>query len=388
MRFSRWATITLPVLVMLAACVPGADPAKPRNDEGAQARIPDGEAAPLEVFAPADLAAETADWGHAVIGVPEAWKATKGKGATVAVLDTGIDSTHPEFAGRVKETKNFTRSRAGSEDVNGHGTHCAGIVAAGENGFGVVGVAPEAELLVAKVLGDRGSGSLAWVAAGIDWAVENGADVISMSLSAGPDADDRNVRAAIRRATDKGVIVIAAAGNGGVTEYPAKFPEVVCVGAIDDRKRLASFSGRGPEVAVVAPGVRVRSAYSAGRYATLSGTSMATPYVAGCAALYVAKCRATGVAPSAAAFRKLIEQTSADLGPTGRDDSFGWGLVQPAKLLPPGGPAPPRTITFGRDDFSPAGWQKLQQAMPGLRRVTLEFESGAGPAPGGKARPK
>src|SRR5262249_16888318 len=161
-----------------------------KAEEGKQVLIPDGEIAPLQVFTAADMAAETADWGHAVIGVPEAWKTTKGKGAKVAVLDTGIDSSHPEFAGRIKEMKNFTTSRAGAEDMQGRGTHCAGVVAAGENGFGVVGVAPEAELYIAKVLGDRGSGTLAWIAAGIDWAIEKEVDVISMSLAAGPNANE------------------------------------------------------------------------------------------------------------------------------------------------------------------------------------------------------
>src|SRR5262245_36860654 len=271
-------------LIALMATVPGAEPATQAtsacslttSEEKKQVLIPEGEMAPLQMFAPSRVAAETADWGHAVIGVPDAWKTTKGKGAKVAVLDTGIDSAHPEFAGRIKEMKNFTTSRAGVEDLNGHGSHTAGIIAAGENGFGVVGVAPEADLYIAKVLGDSGSGSLTWITQAIDWAIEQEVDVISMSLAAGPNANDSSVRAAIKRATDKGIIVVAAAGNGGVTEYPGKFPEVICVGAIDNQKRLASFSGRGPEVAVVAPGVNVRSTYSAGRYATLSGTSMAT----------------------------------------------------------------------------------------------------------------
>ncbi len=378
MRFTSCLSL---VLATLLACVPTAITAVPHTpEEKKQVLIPEGELVPLQVFAPSAVATETADWGHSVIGVPEAWKVTKGKGAKVAVLDTGIDSTHPEFAGRIKEMKNFTTSRAGVEDMNGHGSHVAGIISAGENGFGVVGVAPEAELYIAKVLGDNGSGSFAWIAQAIDWAIEQKVDVISMSLAAGPRASDPNMRAAIKRATDKGIIVISAAGNGGVTEYPGKFPEVICVGAIDDTKQLASFSGRGPEVAVVAPGVNVRSTYSAGRYATLSGTSMATPYVAGCAALYVSNCRANGSTPSPAEFRKLIETQSADLGAKGKDNSYGWGMIQPAKMLSPLLMPPPRKITLSKDDFTPAGWQKLQQAMPGLKTITLEFEAISSPS--------
>lgn len=220
---------------------------------------------------------------------------------------------------------------------NGHivsNTHCAGIVLAAENSAGMIGVAPQAKLLVGKVLGDNGSGSSTWIAAGIDWAVEQGADVISMSLG-GPSPDGAT-RAAVQRALARGVIVVAAAGNEGPAEgtvgYPGGYPECVCVAATDQQLRTATFSSRGGAVRVAAPGVNVRSCYPGGRFATMSGTSMATPYVAGCAALYVSAKKQRGEKPDPAEFSKLVAE-SRDLPPTGRDTATGYGLVQPAKLV-------------------------------------------------------
>ncbi|VTR93195.1 peptidase s8 : Subtilase family protein OS=Lyngbya aestuarii BL J GN=M595_2213 PE=3 SV=1: Peptidase_S8 [Gemmata massiliana] len=313
-------------------------------------KLPPGELAPNQIVIQAD-AGDVVDWGHATIGVSDAWKQTKGKGATVAVLDTGYDHSHRDLKNQVTASKDFTGSRSGDSDVNGHGTHCAGIIAAEENGVGVIGVAPQAKVLAGKVLGDNGSGLSTWIAAGIDWAVENGADVISMSL--GSDAPDSRIEAAVKRALAKNVIVIAAAGNSGPREgsagWPGSFEGVVCVAAVDSNQAVASFSSRGKNVQVAAPGVNVRSCYPGDRFATMSGTSMATPYVAGCAALFVSYCKARGIKWAPADFATAIAKTSKDLPPTGRDTASGFGLVQPAKLLPaddptvPNPPTPPDT---------------------------------------------
>ncbi len=313
-------------------------------------KLPPGELAPNQIVIQAD-AGDVVDWGHATIGVSDAWKQTKGKGATVAVLDTGYDHTHRDLKNQVTASRDFTASRSGDSDVNGHGSHCAGIIAAEENGVGVVGVAPQAKVLAGKVLGDNGSGLSTWIAAGIDWAVENGADVISMSL--GSDAPDSRIEAAVKRALAKNVIVVAAAGNSGPREgtagWPGNFEGVVCVAAVDSNQAVASFSSRGKNVQVAAPGVNVRSCYPGDRFATMSGTSMATPYVAGCAALFVSHCKARGIKWTPTDFASAIAKTSKDLPPTGRDTASGFGLVQPAKLLPaddptvPNPPAPPDT---------------------------------------------
>ena len=278
---------------------------------------------------------DTQDWGLVTIDAATAWKTTKGKGAVVAVLDTGIDANHRDFKGQIKAVKDFTNSTSGSADVNGHGSFCAGTVAAAENGVGMVGVAPEAQLVIGKVLSDRGSGMGSWIAAGIDWAVANDADVISLSL--GSDGIDSRIEAAIKRALAAGRIVVAAAGNSGPREgtvgYPGGQSGVVCVAAVDAKLATAGFSSRGRAVMVAAPGVNIRSAYPGDRFATMSGTSMATPYVAGCAALYVADCKRRGVKPTPTEFTKLVESTSRDLPPAGRDTATGFGLIQPAKLV-------------------------------------------------------
>ena len=304
-------------------------------------KLPPGELAPDQIVIQA-AAGDVADWGHATIGVPDAWKVTKGKGATVAVLDTGYDHGHRDLKSQVIASKDFTGSRSGDSDVAGHGTHCAGIVAAEENGVGMVGVAPQAKILAGKVLGDNGSGLSTWIAAGIDWAVEMGADVISLSL--GSDAPDARIQASINKAIAKGVIVVAAAGNSGPREgtagWPGSFDGVVCVAAVDSNQAIANFSSRGKSVQVAAPGVNVRSCYPGDRFATMSGTSMATPYVAGCAALYVSQCKAKGIKYTPADFAAAIAKTSKDLPPVGRDTASGFGLVQPTKLLPAGGTDP------------------------------------------------
>lgn len=331
--------LTLAVLVALppaprtvAPLTVPADVAVP--PAGPEFSIPPGERLPI-VLESLDQAADVADWGHAALDVPAAWKVTKGRGATVAVLDTGCDFGHPDLRDQVAASRNFTSSRNGAADVQGHGSHVAGIILAAANGGGVVGVAPDAKLLVGKVLGDSGSGASIWIAAGIDWAVASGADVVNMSLG-GPQPDAAT-RDAVRRAAAKGVIVVAAAGNEGPREgsvgYPGGYAEAVCVAAVDSQLRVPAFSSRGAPVRVAAPGVGVRSCYPGGRFATMSGTSMAAPYVSGCAALYVAAKKARGERPDPADFARLLQESSRDLPPSGRDSATGFGLIQPARLV-------------------------------------------------------
>ncbi len=297
-------------------------------------RLPKDELAPQELVVITAEAGDVRDWGIDYLKIPEAWKVTKGKGATVVVLDTGCDAGHRDL-GRVKVLKDFTGSRSGAADVNGHGSHCLGVVGAAENNVGMVGVAPECTLISGKVLGDNGAGLSSWIALGIDWAVEQGADVISMSL--GSDAPDPRIEAAVKRARAKGVIVVAAAGNSGPREntagWPGSFEGVICVAAHDDGGKIANFSSRGKSVVVAAPGVNVRSCYPGDRFAVMSGTSMATPYVAGIAALYVASRKANGVQWSQEEFAKLISTTSVDLPPNGRDTASGFGVIQPVKMV-------------------------------------------------------
>lgn len=288
-------------------------------------------------------------WGIKLHGINELWAKTRGKGVRVCVLDTGIDLTHPDFKGAISGTADFTRSPFGIRDNNGHGTHTAGTIGARQTGTGVVGVAPECDLIIGKVLGDSGSGSNAGVAAGIDWAVASKSDVISMSLGGG--GADPMLKAAIDRAVKAGCFVIVAAGNSGPransVEYPGKWKDVcVTVGAVNKAGMIADFSSRGPEVQLCAPGVAVLSCWPGGGYASLDGTSMATPFVAGTVALLKAYCKALGVPLTGqAALDEMLDESAVPLVP-GQEFSpdWGYGIVNPKKLLavepPPTGPAP------------------------------------------------
>jgi len=282
--------------------------------------------------------AETIDWGLKLLGVPSLWKETKGEGIKVGVLDTGIALEHPDLRPAILEARDFTRSPSAAYDAQGHGTHVSGIIAARRNAHGIVGVAPEAKILMAKVLNDEGSGTSQDIVSGIRWAVEAGADILSMSL--GSSEPDEEIHQALLLAISKGIFVITAAGNEGpdldTVGYPAGFPEMVAVGSIDRRKRLSQFSSRGRQVDVVAPGDEITSCYPPRGYAVLSGTSMATPFVSGVVALALAKHRKMGGKTPLHTQQDLIEhlcRTSADAGPAGFDPLYGCGILDPAKMI-------------------------------------------------------
>jgi len=282
--------------------------------------------------------AETIDWGLKLLNVPPLWKETQGEGIKVGVLDTGIALEHPDLRPAILEARDFTRSPSAAYDAQGHGTHVSGIIAARRNAHGIVGVAPEAKILMAKVLNDEGSGTSQDILDGIRWAVEAGADILSMSL--GSSEPDEEIHQALLLAISKGIFVITAAGNEGpdldTVGYPAGFPEMVAVGSIDRRKRLSQFSSRGRQVDVVAPGDEITSCYPPRGYAVLSGTSMATPFVSGVVALALAKHRKMGGKTPLRTQKDLIQhlcRTSADAGPTGFDPLYGCGILDPAKLI-------------------------------------------------------
>jgi subtilisin family serine protease len=243
------------------------------------------------------------------IGAPAAWAAGfDGTGMDVAVLDTGIDSTHPDLAGKVVAEQNFSDSPSASDGF-GHGTHVASIVAGSGAGLGGLrkGVAPGAKLLNGKVLNDFGSGLDSWIIAGMEWAADNGAEVISMSLQGGmTDGNDPMAQAVNSITASKGVLFTIAAGNFGFfgeqsVTTPGTANSALTVGAVSKSNVLADFSGRGPRLGdfavkpdVTAPGVDIIAARAAGTalgpivddiYTMLSGTSMATPHVAGAAAI-------------------------------------------------------------------------------------------------------
>jgi subtilisin len=232
----------------------------------------------------ASSASQTTPAGVAALGT----SAYTGAGIAVAVVDTGIDSTHTDLS--VDGLVDFTGSRGGGTDDNGHGTHVAGTIAALDNGVGVVGVAPDVDLHGVKVLDRRGSGSYSAIAAGIDWAAANGMDVVSMSLAG--TADSATLHTAVTSAYDAGVVQVAAAGNSGASAtgyYPANYDEVLTVSAWDPATAtFPSWSNYGvPPVDVAAPGVDVCSTAKGGSYAEMDGTSMAAPHVTGAVAIYL-----------------------------------------------------------------------------------------------------
>lgn len=235
-------------------------------------------------------AAETMPSG--LVEILAAERVHTGAGVTVAVVDTGISSAHSDLAGRVTESVTFIDGTTDGEDDAGHGTHVAGTIAAvQDNGIGVVGVAPGANLMAVKVLDSSGSGSWSSVAAGITWATDNGADVINLSL--GGTLGSATLEAAVHYAFDHGVFVAVAAGNEGKAarlSYPAAYDDAVITVTAEDpaTNRFPSWSNYGiPPVDIAAPGVSICSTTMDGAYGLKSGTSMATPHVAGAAAVYI-----------------------------------------------------------------------------------------------------
>lgn len=258
-----------------------------------------------------------------------------GEGVKVAVLDTGVDSDHPDLKNGIIAMKDFTGD--GIEDVNGHGTHCAGVIGSRLNNLGFVGIAPKCELIIGKVLGNNGSGAFQWIEDGIDWAVSEGADIISMSL--GGPATTVGLHRAIHEALAKNVIVFCAAGNDGsiyqnAIGYPGRYGSVITIAAHDSDGNRAGFSSRGGEIDFMAPGTDIWSTYVDGGYSSLSGTSMATPFAAGLAALILAKHRKDqGSTPIITCEDVKDHMLYMATHPGYHDNERGYGALQPFRYF-------------------------------------------------------
>ena len=294
---------------------------------------------------------QTGGTSDADIDAPEGWDAAglgafpSTGGAKVGIVDTGIQSAHPDLAGKVANCAKSqgilpifsgTIQEGTCADDNGHGTHVAGTISANaNNGTGVTGVSFNSPLAICKALGGPlGTGSTADVANCIRWAHDKGAKVISMSLGGGASTTLKNaVDYAWKSGAANGTVLIAAAGNDGdaTLNYPAAYQNVVSVAATDDTDSRASFSNANADVEIAAPGVDILSTWNNGGYNTISGTSMATPHVAGVAA--VIKARNTGF--TAAQVVSKLDSSVDDLGAAGRDQSFGFGRVNLAKAATP-----------------------------------------------------
>jgi len=273
---------------------------------------------------------EVKNYGHKIHNIPEAWKFTKGENIKVAVIDTGLPN-HRDLENQIIDHHDFTGYP--EKDIVGHSTHVSGIISAEENGEGVVGIAPQCKLYIAKALGDSGSGSDESIANSIKWCIDKKVDIINMSLGA-PQESEMSfplTKKAIKLAYGEGIIVICAAGNESASEvgFPACMKETISVGAIDSRKRRASFSNRGPKLDLAASGVDIVSTYLNNGYASLSGTSMACPIVTGIVALILSKhkkCQGDTPIHNTDDVREHLKRISIDMGPVGFDNDYGNGL--------------------------------------------------------------
>lgn len=225
-------------------------------------------------------------WEVVKFDIPDFWKKSQGENVKIAVLDTGCDLNHTDLQGNLLDGINIINPKELPQDKNSHGTHVAGTIAARNNGIGMVGVAPLAKILPVKVLGDDGSGRNNHIAEGIRWATDQKVDLITMSL--GSVSPDKKIKSAIDYAEKNGVVCFCAAGNSGPNTdimYPAKYPNVISIGAIDKFFNRTSFSCAGEALDFLAPGEDIISCVPGNKYALMSGTSMSNPFAAGCAAL-------------------------------------------------------------------------------------------------------
>jgi subtilisin family serine protease len=331
-------------------------------------------------------------WGLDTIGVDAAWEVSRGAGAVVAVIDTGVNLRHPDLRDRILrdedgEVIGVDLIDTGEPwDGHGHGTLVAGIVAAtADNGEGIAGVAPEARIMPIRVLDDDGAGKGRDVDAGIRWAVDNGADVINLSLESVKRPDGSSTSpgaptAAVRYAWEQGVVVVAASGNNGstVSDYPEESP-VLLVGATDEQDRPTAFSDRGRPDAVLAPGVGIVSTWCRGpgdtrcdggthSYGVAEGTSFAAPHVAGVAALLVAE------GHDAEEIVARIGATAVDVG----DPSYGHGRVDAAAAVRP---------DALEDRPEPVGGRELSAASEALDEPDASEPADPQPAPEPVAAP-
>ncbi len=283
--------------------------------------------------------AETLPWGvdHIDADIVQAY--SKGAGVRVAVLDTGIDLDHPDL--NVVNNVTFISHTSSGDDDHGHGTHVAGIIAAEDNDTGVIGVAPDAELFAVKVLDKYGDGYASDIISGIEWAIDNNVQIINMSF--GAESVPVELEEACDAALDAGIVLVAGAGNTGDASgtgdnvlCPARYDSVIAVASTNPSDIRADDSSTGPTVELSAPGVNILSTFNNGGYVYGSGTSMASPHVAGIAALIIASGIADGNSNGLIndEVRQTLQDTADDLGDPGRDSLYGFGLVDADEAAP------------------------------------------------------
>jgi thermitase len=279
----------------------------------------------LQNEVPNDLLYLRYQWNLPAIQTEEGWRLSQGnKNIVIAVIDSGVDLDHPDLVHRLKKGYNVLADNGVPEDDNGHGTHVAGIIASEPNNReGVAGITWFNQIMPIKALNAEGYGSSFDVAKGIIWAVEHGARIINLSL--GNYQPSELLQEAVRYAYERGVVIIAASGNDNSSQpsYPAAYPEVLSVGAINPDGSRAEFSNYGTYLDVVAPGTGIPSTFVHHRYAALSGTSMAAPHVTALAGLILS----LNPELSNIEVMNIINRSTVDLGTPGNDPFFGNGLI-------------------------------------------------------------
>jgi len=286
---------------------------------------------------------EAIPWNLQAVAVVALWNrcgSRRGSGITVAIVDSGIDLAHPDLMTNTIQGKSFVPGTDTVDDQNGHGTHLAGIIAAVPNNGGLIGVAPQVDLMPVKVLDALGSGSAAEIAQGIIWATDHHADIINLSI--GSPVPSTVVEDALAYADEAGVLIIGAAGNCGgedyqqkgcaerhQPDYPGLYSTVIAVSSVTMAEEISNFSSQGAHIELAAPGEEIYSTYIGERYKTLSGTSFAVAHVAGAAALIWSQERSL----SNQTLRALLQETAIDFGEPGIDEAFGYGMINPPAAL-------------------------------------------------------
>ncbi|PLR75939.1 hypothetical protein CU633_18300 [Bacillus sp. V3-13] len=270
------------------------------------------------------------DWGVERTGAQFAKNnGLSGWGVNVAVIDTGIANNHSDL--NITGGTSVVDYTSSYDDDNGHGTHVAGIIAAKDNDTGIIGVSPNANLYAIKALDAEGNGYISSIIAGIDWAISNNMDLIN--ISAGSPYESPALEDAVNLAYQKGILVVAAAGNDGnnsSVNYPAQYSSVIAVSALDELNNLADFSSTGPKVEVSAPGVEILSTCLLNAYCKQSGTSMAAPFVTG----FLALLKESNPLSTQEELRTILNLTTKDLGTAGKDNFFGHGLISFPNVTP------------------------------------------------------
>lgn len=264
------------------------------------------------------------DWGLRTIKAPRAWSKTKGEGVKIAIIDTGVDVNHPDLKHAIKASIDLRNQTTNVIDEYGHGTHVAGLIAGVKTG-----VAPEAELYIAKVLDENGKGNMTNILNGITFAINYEVDILCISLGM-QNSLPQILEERIKKAYNAGITIVCATGNlnNRVADYPAFYDEVIGVGGIGRDSNRANFSNYGEGLDVVAPAIDILSTYKDGKYAKLTGTSMASPLVAGGIALIISHYRKQGIELSP----KDIKEMLSKLGDR-KTEEYGYGIFDLTKLI-------------------------------------------------------